>query len=124
MSVFIDLQIELENTVLPNGTKTPVVRGFDVGTVFPQYMTVDYYRYYQLRKDCGNYLFVNNTSDLLNFYSAPSIKRSIIIGNSTGEITINSNENKILKTIEGITINNNFAVNLGVELTVLISPCE
>ena len=46
MSVFIDLQIELENTVLPDGTKTPVVRGFNVGTVFPQYMTVDYYRYY------------------------------------------------------------------------------
>lgn len=108
--VVIDLQIDIG------------VADFNSSITFPQYMKVDYFRYYQLRKDCSTDVVINNNTDLSNYIF--SVKRNIIIGDGTSTIGLNSGDIKTFRATNETTINGDFTVPIGSELNIIPTPCN
>lgn len=96
---------------------------FDNGITFPQYMHVDYVRYYKLRLDCQTNSFINNNNDLLNFFYLPKVKKNIYIGNNSNEVVISNDANRHFRTTEGVTIFNSFTVPIGSEIEIIPTGC-
>lgn len=91
-------------------------------TPMPSYMTIDYFRYYQLKKDCNTNAFINNNTDLNNFNYA--VKNNIIIGAGSTVVSLNFGEIKTFRAVNEITINGDFTVPLGSELNLIPTPCN
>ncbi len=108
--VVIDLQID-------SG-----VDDFNPSITFPQYMKIDYFRYYQLRYDCTMDIVINNNTDLSNYVS--SVKRKITIGNGTSTISLYSGDIKTFRATDETTINGDFSVPIGSELNIIPTPCN
>jgi beta-glucanase (GH16 family) len=87
---------------------------------FPLYMSIDYVKVTQLTCDCGTTVSINTTSQLNNFNYA--VKKSITINNTATTITV-QNASVSLRATDGITINGNFAVPLGVEFYAATHAC-
>lgn len=90
-------------------------------TPLPQYMEVDYFHYYELKKDCSSDVTILTNTQLNNFYY--SIKRNITIGNSVNTITMSSGSNKTFRASNEIIINGEFTVPSGSELNLIPTPC-
>lgn len=88
----------------------------------PQQMTVDYFRYYELNKDCNNDAFLLNNTQLNSFVF--QVKRNITIGNGTTSIYFPPNTKKTLRFSNELTINGTFNVFLGSELNLIPTPCN
>ncbi len=95
---------------------------FYSGTPFPQYLNIDYFRYYQLKKDCNTDAIINNNTDLSNFVFA--VKRNITIGNGSTTIYLNAGDNKTFRATNETTINGEFTVPIGSELSIIPTPCN
>lgn len=108
--IVIDLQIDAN------------VYNFNPAITFPQYMKVDYFHYYQLKKDCNTDAIINNNTDLSNFVFA--IKRNITIGNGSTTIYLNYGDKKAFRSTNETTINGDFTVPLGSELNIIPTPCN
>lgn len=91
-------------------------------TPLPQYMMVDYIRYYELNNNyCNEEAIILNTSQLYSFYG---VRRKITIGNGVNVIALNSNDTKTLRASESITINSCFSAPLGCELNLIPTLCD
>lgn len=106
--VVIDQQIDGSHSVNPN-------------TPFPQYMQVDYFRYYELNKFCEQTLLLSNNSQL--HMALPGIRKCIIIGDGINSLYLSNNECKTFRVTDSIIINGNFTVPIGCELNLIPTPC-
>jgi len=95
---------------------------FDPLMTFPQYMTVDYFRYYQLKKDCGTNAVINNNTELTSF--SYGVKNSITIGNTTSTIGLTSGQSKTFRAVDETIIQGDFTAPIGCELNVIPTPCN
>lgn len=109
-TVVIDLQIDIN------------VNDFNPSIVFPQFMKIDYFRYYELNKNCSTDAFIQSNLDLQNFIF--SVKKNIFIGNNSTQIFLNIGDNKTFRATEEINIVGNFDVPLGSELNLIPTPCN
>ena len=91
-------------------------------TPLPLYMTVDYFRYYELNKDCNTDALILNNTQLNSFVF--QVKRNITIGNGTTSIYFPPNTKKTLRFSNELTINGSFTVFLGSELNLIPTPCN
>jgi beta-glucanase (GH16 family) len=98
------------------------VADFNPSITFPQYMKVDYFRYYQLGKNCSTDVVINNNTDLSNYIF--SVKRNITIGNGASTISLNSGDIKTFRATDETTINGDFTVPIGTELNIIPTPCN
>ena len=99
--------------------------GFDAGITFPQYMKVDYFRYYTLIQSgsgCSTSATILNNTDLANY--TWGVKSDITFGNGSGTISLSSGDNKTFRASNSITINGEFTVPLGAEFTAVSTPCN
>ncbi len=95
---------------------------FNKSITFPQFMKVDYFRYYQLNKNCNIDFSINNNIDLTNYVF--SVKRNLVFGNGTSAINLNVGDIKTFRHSEETLINGDFTVPLGSELNVIPTPCN
>ena len=91
-------------------------------TPWPQYMNVDYFRYYELdNTHCNDVIMITSVSQL---YNINGVCGDIIIGDGENFIDMLSNTNKTLRASNNIIINNGFCVPLGCELNIIPTPCS
>ena len=92
-------------------------------TPLPQYMIVDYFRYYQLdMTNCNSDAPpIITQANLTNF--AFGIYKNITIGNGSSSISSNSGENIVFRASNVILINGDFTVPIGAELSLIPTPC-
>jgi beta-glucanase (GH16 family) len=109
LQVMIDLQIT--NTC-----------NFYPGMPFPQYYSVDYFRYYRLNLDCGTSSMLLTNADLAAYIF--SVKSDITFGNGASIISLNNTDVKYFRAVNSITINGTFTAPLGSELGLIPSPCN
>ncbi|HTB32454.1 MAG TPA: glycoside hydrolase family 16 protein [Bacteroidia bacterium] len=95
---------------------------FSPGTTFPQYMSVDYFRYYKLNLDCGTSSILLTNTDLAAYVY--SVKSDITFGDGTNSISLNSTDKKYFRAVNTITINGTFTAPLGSELGLLPTACN
>ena len=95
---------------------------FYPGTPFPQYMQVDYFRYYKLNLDCGTSSVMLNNTDLVNYVF--SVKSDITLGNGAGTISLTNTDVKYFRAVNSITINGTFTAPLGSELALIPTACN
>lgn len=102
------------------------VYDFYAGQPFPDTMKVDYFHYYKLRLDCGNNLTILNNTDLGNYWvsGVPAVKSNITFGNGANTISLSSGTSYIFRAVNNITINGEFTVPSGAELTLMPTPCN
>ncbi len=92
-------------------------------TPLPQYMSVDYFRYYELNDNyCGQNATILNNSQLNSF--SYGIRQNITIGNGSSSVSLSSGDNKTFRATNEITINGDFTVPLGSELNLVPTPCN
>ncbi|MCC6599053.1 MAG: glycoside hydrolase family 16 protein [Crocinitomicaceae bacterium] len=115
MKAVIDLQIE-------NPDGDPGGCDFHPSTPFPQYMTIDYFRYYTLDLDCSTDAVIANNSQLGTFNYA--VKNSVTVGNGTSSITMNALPTYTLRATDEIIFTSDITVPLGTELNSIITPCN
>ena len=92
-----------------------------VNTQYPWEWKIDYIRIYQLRQRCSTDTVIN-TLNLATYL--PAVYKTISIGGSGYSSTISSGNKVFLRATDGITINGEFTVNLGAELTILPTTCD
>lgn len=95
---------------------------FPPGTPFPQYMQVDYFRYYKLNLDCGTSSVLLNNTDLLNYIY--SVKSDITFGNAISNISLSPTDVKCFRAVNTITINGTFTAPLGSEFALIPTACN
>ena len=95
---------------------------FYSGAPFPEYMNLDYYRYYQLNKACSTSATILNNTDLANYIF--SVKSDITFGNGANSVSLNSTDVKYFRAVNSITINGDFTVPLGAEFGLLPTDCN
>jgi beta-glucanase (GH16 family) len=110
--VVIDLQIH-EN-----------VNDFNPSITFPQFMEVDYFKYYQLRKDCETDAIILAYDDLSSFLTTPAIKHNITIGNGLSMISLNEGDRITFRATNETIIYGDFTVPIGSELNIIPTPCN
>jgi beta-glucanase (GH16 family) len=110
LKIFMDLQLE------------DTTEKFCPGVTFPQYMQIDYFRYYKLNLDCGTSSVILTNSDLTNYVF--SVKSDITIGNGANVISLNPSDNKSFRAVNSITIYGDFTAPLGSELALLPTQCN
>jgi len=92
-------------------------------TPLPQYMSVDYFRYYSLSNNyCNQNATILNNSQLSSFLFA--IRKNIFIGNGSSSISLSSGDNITFRATNEIIINGDFTVPLGSELNLIPTPCN
>lgn len=92
-------------------------------TPLPQYMSVDYFRYYELNnRHCGQNITILNNLQLSNFVAG--LRRRITIGNGSTSISLSVGDNKIFRATDEIVINGDFSVPVGSELSIIPTPCN
>jgi beta-glucanase (GH16 family) len=95
----------------------------DPSMPFPQFMNVDYFRYYELNDSyCGQNATILNNSQLNSF--SYGIRQNITIGNGSSSVSLSSGDNKTFRATNEITINGDFTVPLGSELNLVPTPCN
>lgn len=95
----------------------------NANTPFPQYMEVDYFRYYELNDSyCGQNATILNTSQLNSF--SYGVRQNITIGNGSSSISLSSGDNKTFRATNEIIINGDFTVPLGSGLNLIPTPCN
>jgi len=101
-------------------------KDFSPGTIFPQYMRVDYFHYYKLRLDCSNPLTILNNLQLATYWTSgiPAVKSDITIGNGVSPISLNSGVCYVFRAVNSITINGDFSAPIGSELNIIPTPCN
>jgi beta-glucanase (GH16 family) len=105
--VMIDLQIS-DNDCAPTAS-----------VVFPQYMKINYYRYYTLKKSCSDVkVVVGNDFDFLNS-SNFSLFKSFTVSNTT----IPANSNVTVRATDFIDMDAGFDVPAGTGFTAIVMPC-
>lgn len=91
-------------------------------TPWPQYMIVDYFKYYELNCDfCDDDIFIMNVHQ---FYNTSDVWKNITIGDGINTISLLNDSSKTLRASNSITINNGFYVPLGTELNLIPTPCN
>lgn len=89
----------------------------------PQYMSVDYFRYYEL-----DYSSYTETSRILNQFQLDSfyygVRNNIFIGNGSSSISVTTGDNLVLRAINDITIEGEFTVPLGSALNLVPTPSK
>lgn len=95
---------------------------FHAGTTFPQYMKIDYFRYYTLNKDCSNDATILDNTALASFTYA--IKRNITFSNNINNVSFSSGQKKTFRATDAITVYGNFTVPYGAEVTLMPTPCN
>ena len=108
LKIIIDLQIA--NTC-----------DFYAGTPFPQYYSVDYFRYYTLNYDCTSSATILTNAGLAAYVY--SVKSDITFGNGTDSISLNPTDVKYFRAANSITINGTFTAPLGSELGLIPTAC-
>lgn len=107
--VVIDLQID---GYLPK----PYLR---IDTPLPQYMTVDYFRYYEMDiSKMDEKETISSNLQLQQFNQG--IRKLIYIGNGTQKLILQNGENKTFRATDEIIINGEFTVSLGSELNLIL----
>ncbi len=95
---------------------------FCSGITFPQYYSVDYFRYYTLKLDCSTNSVLLTNADLASYIF--SVKSDITFGNGSGSISLNSTDVKYFRAVNSITMNGTFTAPLGSELGLIPTPCN
>lgn len=95
---------------------------FYPGMPFPQYYSVDYFRYYTLKLDCGTSATLLTNADLAAY--TYSVKSDITFGNGTDSISLNNTDVKYFRAVNSITINGTFTAPLGSELGLIPTACH
>jgi beta-glucanase (GH16 family) len=109
LQLFIDLQIT-------NACN------FYSGMPFPQYYSIDYFRYYKLNLDCGTSAILLTNADLAAYVY--SVKSDITFGNGADTISLNNTDVKYFRAVNSITINGTFTAPLGSELGLIPTACH
>ncbi len=109
MKIFIDLQLSSSCN-------------FYSGTPFPQYYSIDYFRYYKLNLDCGKSSTILNNADLAAYIY--SVKSDITFGNGSSNISLNNTDVKYFRAVNTITVNGTFTAPLGSELGLIPTACH
>lgn len=111
MIVVIDLQLNQDPTKVRVHPDMP----------FPQYMQIDYFRFYELQEDCQLSVTVPDDATYANY--TWSVKANINLGGSTG-LNINNNQPVTFRANNTITVQSNTTFNNSPHTTtLLISPC-
>jgi beta-glucanase (GH16 family) len=116
MRTIIDLQVEND---LGYGN-------FYQNSTWPQSMLVDYLYYYRLRTtDCNNPITFQNIGQIRTFWtlSTAGVISDITFGDNSAPITLDAT-NYIFRAVNSFTINGEFTVNTGTELTLMPTPCD
>lgn len=90
--------------------------------IFPQYMSVDYFRYYKLNLDCGSNAVLLDSSDVANY--AYSVKSSITFGDGSNSISLKSSDVKYFRAVDSITVYGTFTAPLGCEIGLIHTACN
>ena len=95
----------------------------DPNAPYPLEYIIDYFRYYQLdMSNCNTDITIRNNDDLNNF--TYGVRKNITIGTGSSSIPLNSGDNITLRSSGEISINGEFIVPLGAELTLIPTPCH
>ncbi len=95
---------------------------FCPNTTFPQYMNIDYFRYYKLNLDCGTSTTILTNADLAAYIY--SVKSDITFGNGSSSVTLNNTDVKYFRAVNTITINGTFTAPLGSEFGLIPTACH
>lgn len=96
--------------------------GINKNTPLPQYMEIDYFRYYQINNGyCTSDASINSNSDISTFQYG--VRKNLTIGNSSSLISLSSSDNITFRASNEITINGDFTAPLGSELNLIPTPC-
>lgn len=107
--VVIDQQIDGNTSLYPD-------------TPLPQFMTIDYFRYYRLNvSHCGETASIQNNHQLNNF--TQGVRKNIIIGDGTSSIYLSPGDKKTFRASNEIIINGSFEVPIGCELYLIPTQC-
>ncbi len=90
-------------------------------TPLPQYMTVDYFRYYQLKLDCSNDATITSNTQLNDFNF--KVKRNITVGNNTSNISLLTGDKVTFRATNTVTLKGTFTVPKGSELHIIPTEC-
>ncbi|HAM97835.1 MAG TPA: hypothetical protein DCQ26_04430 [Marinilabiliales bacterium] len=93
----------------------------DPNTIFPQYQIVDYFRFYNLKMDCGNTAIIENQTQFNTFDY--KVKNNITIGTSSSNISISYGDSLTFRMNNSCIIKGNFVVPIGSEFNVIPTPC-
>lgn len=110
MEILLDLQLE------------DSADHFCDSITFPQFMTLDYFRYYTLKLDCGTSSILLTNADLAVYKY--SVKSDITFGNGTDSIALKNTDVKYFRAANSITINGTFTAPLGCELSLIPTACK
>jgi beta-glucanase (GH16 family) len=110
------LQLYIDQQIVDTNVK------FAPGMPFPQYMSVDYFRYYKLNLDCSNSVTLLDSIDMSKYVN--SVKSDITFGNGKDSIIMKNTDVKYFRAVNSITINGTFTAPLGSELGLIPTPCN
>ena len=95
---------------------------FDETITSPQDFKINYFRYYTLIDDYCEYdASILNNTQLNNFVFG--VRRNITFGNGSSTISLTLGNNLTFRATNDITINGDFTVPLGAELSLIPTPC-
>lgn len=106
----------IDNFAVPSqggNMNTPVWFGSDQ-------MYIEYLKILKLKTDCETDVLIENLSDLQ--FMEPSVKNTIYIEPSNNLIIPNST-NMVLRAVNGITISNNFEIQTGSQVSLIVEEC-
>ncbi|MEM7040734.1 MAG: hypothetical protein AAF570_27480, partial [Bacteroidota bacterium] len=105
----------------PNDNIPPII-DFNSSMTFPQYMRVQYFRFYEMNEAlCGTNTFVPDQNALNSF--VPGVRKNIWVGWQNPIVTA-PNSVTTFRASNEIILNFNFEVPLGAELNLIPTVCN
>lgn len=83
-------------------------------------LTISRIKYYKLEFDCDSDVLIDDVNDITNY--EPGVKHSISIASSSG-LTLPSTSNVSFRANSSITIDGDFTVPIGAQMTMIIQDC-
>jgi beta-glucanase (GH16 family) len=91
-----------------------------INSALPDQMYVDYVKVYQLQTDCSKELNICNSA----FSLIPNkVVKKVTIGNGVCPNVISNTQKVNIKVAEEVVINNDFTIDLGGELLIVVTGC-
>jgi beta-glucanase (GH16 family) len=121
-NLYVVLSMQYSNSGFDKTPNSPDIEDFN-NLADPQYMKVDYFRYYKLNKTyCGTDATILNNTQLNNFIFG--VRRKITIGNSSSNITLPANSTTVFRFTDEIIIEGDFTVPADSELYLIPTNCD
>lgn len=95
----------------------------NINMPFPQFMLIDYFRYYKLIDGfCEQDLVIQNNLQLNNY--SWGVYQNITIGNGSNSVFLQNGDHKTFRAVNEIILQGDFTTPIGSELNLIPTPCS